>query len=251
MTREETVMKVALVVNKIGQDIEINIENIIAYINEAADKGADLILFPETAVTGIINNDNPEHDIKLGMSIPSKTIDLFCETAKKRKINVAIGIFELENGSLYDTAIFINRGGEIGLKYRRMSKGWHSPKSDMNFYKEGSEVGSYESDIGKVCFLICGDLYDQHFLEEVKRIKPDYFLYPYARCFYEGNIDNEKWEKEEMDDYINKIKETGATALMTNYLDEHYFGGAFVVTPEGKRLGSLGLGKEGILLVEV
>lgn len=244
-------MKVALVVNRVYENIEENIKNIVNYINEAADKGADLVLFPETAVTGIINNDEPEHDIKLGMSIPSKTTDLFCEIAKTRKINVAIGIFELDNGSLYDTAIFINREGDIGLNYRRISKGWRSPKVDTNFYKEGTEVCSYKSDIGKICFLICGDINDKHLVEEVRKIKPDYLLYPFARAFYDGSIDNEKWEKEEMNDYIDKFKETGAMTFMTNYLDEHYFGGAFVVTPEGKRLGSLELGKEGILIVDV
>ena len=111
-------MKVALAVNKITSDIENNFENIKSFIRQAGDEEADLILFPETALTGLINNDDPEHDLKLGIEIPGKYTDQLCQEAKDASINVAIGVFERDGSKLYDSAFFITREGEIGLKYR-------------------------------------------------------------------------------------------------------------------------------------
>lgn len=244
-------MKAALVVNKIGKDTDENLKNVIAHINKAADENADLVLFSETALTGLVNDDNPEADILLGIQIPGEIINKVCEVAKSRSINVVIGVFERENKCLYDSAIFINREGQIGLKYRRMSKGWHDPRIKDSIYKEGNEIKTYNSDIGKVAILICGDLFDDELAKKVNKLNTDYLLFPFARSFYDGTINQEKWQKEELPDYINQIKKTGTIALGTNYLCEEYFGGAFIISEDGQLLKSFELGKEGMLISEI
>lgn len=244
-------MKVALVVNRIDKSIENNLKNITNYINKAADQKADLVLFSETALTGLINDDNPEHDIQLGIKIPGDVVDVLCEVARKRNINVSIGVFESENESLYDTAIFINRSGEIGLKYRRMTSGWHDQKLHNSIYKEGTEIKTYKADIGNVCFLICGDLFDNDLVNKVKSLDVDYLLFPFARSFYDGSISQAKWEDEELEEYINQVKKTNTTTLASNYIDEKYFGGAFIISGDGQVISSLDLGKEAMLIGDV
>lgn len=246
-------MRVALVINKITECVEKNIENLVNYINKAGNENADIVVFSETAITGLINNDNPEHDIKLGINIPGDEINRVCKIAKKRNINVALGVFERENNYLFDSAIFINRQGNISLKYRRISKGWRNPKMIDNIYKEGDEIGYYESDIGKIGFLICGDLFDDDLIVKVKELNLDYLIYPYARSFSNETYDQKKWDmdKEEFKDYINRIKLSNTTTFGANYLDNKYFGGAFAVNGQGKVLGSFDLGKEGILVLDL
>lgn len=244
-------MKAALVVNRITNSIKDNINNIIFYINKAADKGADLVVFSETAITGLINDDNPEHDSTLGIPIPGKVTDSFCKAAKMRKINIAIGLFESEAGTLYDSAVFINRNGEIILKYRRMSPSWHSSNAKKDFYKEGNEVNYVISEFGKTCFLICGDLFDDRLIQQVKDIAPDYLIFPFARSFSDKNEYEDRWNKEEMPYYLEQIKSAGVTALMVNYLDDDYFGGAYVISDNGEVAADFSLGKEGILFAEI
>jgi len=48
-------MKAALVTNRVLPDIDANLAAILNVVNEAADGGAELIVFPEAALTGLIN----------------------------------------------------------------------------------------------------------------------------------------------------------------------------------------------------
>lgn len=243
-------MKCALIVNEIKDSMSENLKIMIDYINQAADQGADLVLFPETALTGLINIDEKEHDLKLGVSIPGAETDQLCEVARKRKINLAVGLFEVDGDYLYDSAIFITREGTIGLKYRRGSRGWHGSRSE-SYCKEGTDVGSFHSDFGEICFLICGDVNNEYLTNEVSKRRPDYLLFPFARSFEDESYSQDKWDKEEMDDYRNKFKAIGVTTFMTNYIDQYCFGGAYAISETGEVLGSLPLGEEGMLIVEV
>lgn len=243
-------MRAALVVNKVSVSLEDNLENIISYINKASDEKADLVLFPEAAVSGLNIIDEPNHDIDLGISIDGNMVKKLCETAKDRSINVAIGILEREENCLYDTAVLINRNGEIGLKYRRISKGWRDPKVD-SIYKEGNEIKAYETDIGKVCFLICGDLFDDNLVNEVKKLKADYLLFPFARSFVDRTYNKDKWYREELKEYLERVRMMNTRILAVNYLDDLCFGGAFTATNEGEIVKSFELGREGIMIVEL
>lgn len=69
-------MKVALIINRVTYDIETNLSTIKRMSNEATDAGVDLILFPEAALTGLINNDDPSHDLPLGQIIPGPITEI-------------------------------------------------------------------------------------------------------------------------------------------------------------------------------
>ena len=192
-------MRVALVVNKIDLDREKNINKMLDYIEECSNNKAELVLFSEMSIDGFRLTDIPEEDIKTGIDLEGKVIERFCHKAKENNINVALGILEKCDDNLYDSAIFINKLGEISYKYRRISIGWRHPKMIESIYKEGNEVKAYESDIGKVTFLICGDLFDDVLLEKVKELEADFLLYPLARSAEDGNMEHDRWVKEELD----------------------------------------------------
>lgn len=76
-------------------------------------------------------------------------------------------------------------------------------------------------------------------------------LFPFARSFDDGTISQSKWENEEINHYINQIRKAKTTTLGVNYLNDIFFGGAFVVSYNGQFLSSLELGKEDILIYDV
>jgi N-carbamoylputrescine amidase len=244
-------MKASLVVHRVTASIEDNLGSILGSIDEASRRGSDLVMFSETALTGLVNDDVPEHDVLLGTALPSAHVDLVRQHAKKNNINVALGIFEVEENRLFDTALLLGRDGRIGLKYRRISAGWHHPRADSTFYGHGSAVETYQSDIGKACFLICGDLFDDELVERVQRQRPDFLLVPFARAFEGGGYSQIKWEKEELTQYLSRVQRAGVKTLLTNYLDDDYFGGAFSVGANGRLIDSLPLGQEGMLTVDL
>ena len=247
-------MKVALVVNRITENIGANFRNIVDTIHECATD-TDLILFPEAAITGLINNDNPHHDLPLGSSIPGKFTDTLCKIAREQKIHIGIGMLEREGNKLYDSAILITPVKGIVLRYRRMTPGWHGKDADSKVYCEGNELRKAKTTLGTFAFLICGDLFSEELIGQIHELQPDWILFPFARCFEDGSYNQKKWD-EEKHEYIERVKLAGKTTLMVNYLadrelDGGSFGGAMVVSPTGEIIAEMPVGKEGELYAEI
>ncbi|MCI2426125.1 hypothetical protein LM597_01735 [Candidatus Acetothermia bacterium] len=110
--------------------------------------------------------------------------------------------------------------------------------------------------LGTFLFLICGDLFEDDLLTQVRKLQPDWLLVPFARCFDNGAYDQARWDREEKFEYIERAKIAETSTFMVNYLadrelDGGSFGGAMAVSPTGEIIGSLPIGKAGILYVEV
>ena len=131
-------MWAALVIHRVLPDIDANLAAILHMANEAADAGADLVVFPEAALTGLINNDDPSHDLPLGQVIPGPVTDVLAGLARERHIWLAIGLLEREGHRLYDSAVLLTPDGDIGLKYRRIQPRWHGKRADPD--------GSYDQE---------------------------------------------------------------------------------------------------------
>jgi predicted amidohydrolase len=247
-------MKAALVVHRVLYDIDANLAAIVLMAHEAADAAAELVVFPDAALTGLINSDDASHDLPLGQEVPGPVTDVLAELARDRCIWLAVGLLEREGGRLYDTALLFTPAGEIGLKYRRIQPQWHGRGADASVYCEGEELPKVETLLGTFGFLICGDLFDDELVQRMRDLQPDWLLFPFARCFDDGSYDQERWDREEKHVYMDRVRLAGITALMTNTLadkelDGGSFGGALVVSRDGTEVDSLPLGETGILSV--
>lgn len=250
-------MEVALVVNRVLPDVETNLATIVNMATEAASAGAEVVVFPEAALTGLVNNDDPAHDVPLGQPIPGPVTTKLAELTREQGVWLAIGLLEREDNRLYDTAVLLAPDGKIVLKYRRIHPGWHGPEADPSVYCQGTELPSAETPLGRFAFLICGDLFDNELVQCLRSLVPDWLLFPFARAFDDESYGQERWEREEKPAYVQQVKRTGVTTLMTNYLGDktlgtdHSFGGAMVVSGDGKVIASFPLGKAGMLLVDL
>jgi predicted amidohydrolase len=247
-------MKAALVVHRVLHEVDANLAAILLMAHEAADAGAELVVFPEAALTGLINNDDASHDLPLGQEIPGPVTELLAELARDRCIWLAIGLLECEGGRLYDTAILLTPAGEIGLKQRRIHPGWHGRDADLGVYCSGTELTKAVTPFGTLAFSICGDLFDKGLIRRVWDLRPDWLLVPMARCFDDGSYDQGRWDREEKHVYIERVRLAWITTLMTNTLadrefDGGSFGGAMVASKDGGVIDSLPLGETGILSV--
>ena len=249
-------MLAALAVNYVTSDVGANLAGIEARAAEAAAQGARLVLFPETAVTGLINNDDPEHDLRLGQPIPGRLTRRLGQLARHLGLYLGIGLFEREGRRLYDSAVLLGPNARLLLKHRRLHPGWTGRGADLRVYALGDDVAVACTELGSFAFLICGDLWDEGSVSRLRERRPDYVLYPFARCFPDGQWSQERWEREERAEYTRRAAGTGATVLMVNYvapaeLEGGAFGGALVVSTSGQVVAELPLGRPGILLAEV
>lgn len=250
-------MKAALAVPMIGREVEANLALMERMVGQAAAAGADLVLFGEAAPTGLINNDDPAHDLALGEPIPGPVTDRLAACARRHSLYMATGLLELDGTSLYDSAVLLAPDGALLLRYRRLQPQWHGRDADREVYREGEDVVTADTVFGTVSVLLCGDLFNDEIVCRVRKLRPNYLLVPFARNFSDGSFDQERWDREEEAEYAKRAAAVGCTTLMVNMLydpeqlDYPSFGGAWVVSGQGRVLARWPLGKQGILYVQV
>ncbi len=249
-------MKAALAVPQLSAEVHENLQKIREFVLQAASHGADLILFPEAVLTGLVNCDDPAHDLLLGIEIPGPLTHEWAKLSKQTGLIMGLGVLEREGQALYDAALLITPDQGIVLHYRRITPGWHGPKADPHVYRQGTHIHTAHTHWGTFAFLICGDLFDDRLVTEIREKKPDFLLVPMARAFPEGSWDPKQWDQEKPF-YIQQAKKAGAMTLITNYLadeslgEDRSFGGAMSVLPDGTLFAEYPIGQEGMLVVSL
>jgi len=143
-------------------------------IHEAGKNGAQLIVFPEVFISGypdwvwLIPNSNGAQLnelyvelVKNAVSVPDDTTAQLCKAAKKAKIQVVMGMHEINSesssSSLYNSLLFIDDNGIIIGKHRKLI-----PTGGERLIwaqGDGSTLRSYTTSIGKIGGLICWEAF--------------------------------------------------------------------------------------------
>jgi len=246
----------ALVVHEVSLDVEKNIRDMERAIVRSARLGAQLVLFSEAAATGLVNNDDPDHDRPFFEPIPGPLTRQLACVARAETVFVGLGLLESHGDHLYDSAVLLSPTGDIVLHYRRMNPQWHGPHANPEIYREGTNMRVADTMFARMAFLICGDLFDDSAVASLRQVQADYVLMPMVRCFADGSHDQERWDHHELPAYSERAAMIDAVVLAVNCLAPQYllggsFGGATVFAPSGDIVDALPLGEPGILLVEV
>lgn len=140
------------------------IEKVVSMTTEAAEQGAKLIVFPETFIPGYpwwiwmgINNNKKLELFKKHFShaleIKSSEMNYIKQTAKKYEIIIALGFVERDSGTLYNSQVLINEGGQIVTHRRKlMPTGEERTIWGMG---DATSLTVADTTVGKVGMLIC------------------------------------------------------------------------------------------------
>ena len=118
-------------------DKEKCVEKTIKYIEEAANNGSELIVFPELFIPGYpygmtfgftvgSRQEDGRKDWKIyydnSILVPGPETEAMGNAAKKAKAYVSIGVSERDplNGTLYNTNLFFNPEGELTTVHRKL-----------------------------------------------------------------------------------------------------------------------------------
>lgn len=122
------ILKVALVATIVEPgNKSANLDKFIRYVKEAAAKGADIVAFPETALTGYELSKPAGFERPLGQlyewaeTIPGPSVERLIAAAKEHNIYIVMGMFEADTeyvGRLYNSAAFVGPEGLVGT-YRK------------------------------------------------------------------------------------------------------------------------------------
>lgn len=144
------------------------IERVLNAISEAADKGAELIVFPETFVpyypyfSFVLPPmlQGAEH-LRLydeAVTVPSPETKTVADLARKRGVVVVLGVNERDKGSLFNTQLIFDADGTLALKRRKITPTYH----ERMIWGQGDGAGLkvVETKVGRVGALACWEHYN-------------------------------------------------------------------------------------------
>ncbi|MQQ09867.1 Nit6803 family nitriliase [Epibacterium sp. SM1979] len=137
-------------------------------IAEAAGKGADLIVFPETFVPWYPYfsfvlppmQQGAEH-LRLyeeAMVVPSPESEAVAKAAKTHGVVIVLGINERDHGSLYNTQLIYDADGTLALKRRKITPTYH----ERMIWGQGDGAGLkvVDTKVGRLGALACWEHYN-------------------------------------------------------------------------------------------
>jgi N-carbamoylputrescine amidase len=186
----------------------VRIENAI---REAKAGETDIVCFPETVILGWVNCD--AH--KRACPIPGEDTERLCELAKKYEIYLCVGLAEKDGAKLHDSAVLIDKRGQILLKHRKINilTELMTPP-----YTSGKGVNAVETEFGRIGLLICADTHEDEILVRMAELEPDLLLVTYGYAEQEKN-----WPEhgKELERVVNEAgRKTGALVVGTNLVGE-------------------------------
>ena len=143
-------------------DKDNNLKRICEYTEAAALRGAQMVLFPETALTGYdiepgdLDREERMHR-RLAETIPGPATDAVCALTRKYGIYAAFGMAERDAGDparVYNAAAVCGPDGLIG-SCRKI----HLPFAESLWADSGEKPFLFETPWGPVGIGICYDVY--------------------------------------------------------------------------------------------
>ena len=126
-----------------------NIERMEEFIQKAAKKGVQLVVFPEDAVTGPLSGQTA-----FVASAPAY-LKHFQTLAVKYGVDLVPGTWTVQEGVfLYNTAHYINKDGTVAGIYRKINL-WETEKAAIT---PGPSVSVFPTAHGLVGLIICWDI---------------------------------------------------------------------------------------------
>jgi nitrilase len=137
-------------------------------IAEAARKGAELVVFPETVVPyypyfsfikapAVMGGDHLRL-IEESVTVPGPVTDVIATAAKRAGVVVAIGVNERDHGTLYNTQLLFDADGRLLQARRKITPTYHERM--IWGQGDGSGLRAVDTAVGRVGALACWEHYN-------------------------------------------------------------------------------------------
>jgi len=146
-------LKIALLQMDSNQnDIAGNLKKIIARVEEASQKKANLMISCELGMSAFLFS-RAEY-VSVAQTIPGPATDEVGVYAKKANSYVVFGLPEKDGSDLYNSIAVVGPKGNLVAKYRKM----HLWLSENQTFKRGNELCLFDTEFGKIGSTICYDI---------------------------------------------------------------------------------------------
>ena len=147
---------------------EATLARVVAAIDAAAAKGAELIVFPETFVPWypyfsfvlppVLSGAEHVRLYEHAVVAPGPQTEIVAAAARKAGAVVVLGVTERDHGSLYNTQLVFDADGALKLKRRKITPTFHERM--IWGQGDGSGLAVVETAVGRVGALACWEHYN-------------------------------------------------------------------------------------------
>jgi NAD+ synthase (glutamine-hydrolysing) len=226
-------------------DLDGNVETMAAWAREATGNGADLVCFPELAITGY-----PPEDLVLRPGFVRDNLEAVEDLARRIADGCAVlvGFVDRSELGLHNAAALL-RGGRVEARYHKHELPNYGVFDEQRYFepgREGCRLRLADSDLG---ISICEDAWHPGppFDEYAGRVRviPNINGSPYHR----------RKSRERLQICADRARQTGAWIVYVNLVggqDELVFdGGSMVVSPGGELAWHAAAFDEDLLVVDI
>jgi len=128
-----------------------NLVQFSKFIVKAAEQKADIVCLPEE-ITLVGTNLNY---ISASEPVPGRTTEFLGNIARKYRLYIVAGILERNGDTVFNTAVLIDRNGNLAGKYRKVSL----PQEEIDGgITPGDSFSVFNTDFGRIGLMICWDI---------------------------------------------------------------------------------------------
>ncbi|MEM9821277.1 MAG: carbon-nitrogen hydrolase family protein [Bacteroidota bacterium] len=168
-------VKVAIVQgNPVQVDLQAALQQTLEWIEAAAGKGADLVVFGETWLTGYpvwldycpgmaVWDHEPTKEVftwmhQNGVEVPGPVTDTLGALARKHQLTLVIGVNEVirsgpGQGTMYNSLLIFNEKGELANHHRKLMPTY--TEKLLHGMGDGHGLKTVDTTFGKLGALIC------------------------------------------------------------------------------------------------
>jgi nitrilase len=168
MTNKRSVRAAAIQIAPDLDSCAATLDRVLAAIDEAAGKGAEIAVFPETfvpwypyfsfvlppALSGGEHLKLYEHAVV----VPGPVTEAVSAAARRHRMVIALGVNERDHGTLYNAQIIFDADGTLLLKRRKITPTYHERM--IWGQGDGSGLRVVETAVGRVGALACWEHYN-------------------------------------------------------------------------------------------
>lgn len=248
-------IKIGIIQQSIGPDVESNKKKLAACIREVASEGAELVILQELHNSLYFCQVESTENFSYAESIPGPSTDFYGKIAAECRIVLVTSLFEARAKGLYhNTAVVFDNDGSIAGKYRKM----HIPDDPAyyeKFYFTPGDTGfrPIKTSVGTLGVQVC---WDQWYPEGARLMAlrgADLLIYPTAIGWESTDTKEEKerqlgaWQTVQRGHAVangipviavNRCGHEPDPSGMTNGIQ--FWGHSFVAGPQGEFISHFG-----------
>ncbi len=253
-------VRVALIQMSCSKDIQPNLDKALQRIEEAAQKGANVVCLQELHCSHYFCQSEDDACFEFAETIPGPSTEALSAAAKKHGILLIGSLFEKRTDGLYhNTAVVFDKDGSLAGTYRKM----HIPDDPCYYEKFYFTPGDADpgfkaitTSVGKIAVLVCWDQWYPEAARLAALSGARMLFYPTAIGWHIADATDVKKGQTDAWETIQRSHAiaNGCFVCSVNRVGREgnldFWGGSFVADPFGKIIGKSSHNNEEILYAD-